>query len=262
MESHVSQLACLDGRIVDVASAAIPVTDLGLLRGDGAFEVIRIYGGAPFALDAHLERLARSAMGLRLELDAEAFRADIASLLYARPGEEAMVRIVATRGGHRIVLVEPLPQTPPTLALEPVTYAPPRLLDGIKSLSYAANMLASRLAREQGADEALLVTPHLRVLECPTSSFFLVSGGEVATAPLTDHVLDSITRRIVLAVAAVAEESIELDALARAQEAFVAATPYEVVPVHRVGSHVYDAPGPRTREIAALVAERIASELR
>jgi branched-subunit amino acid aminotransferase/4-amino-4-deoxychorismate lyase len=60
----------------------------------------------------------------------------------------------------------------------------------------------------------------------------------------------------------VAEESIELDSLARAQEAFVASTVYEVVPVHRVGAHAYAAPGPRTREIAALVAERIASELR
>ena len=52
------------------------------------------------------------------------------------------------------------------------------------------------------ADEALLVTPHGRVLECPTSSFFLVRDGEVLTAPLEDHVLDSITRRVVLAVAA------------------------------------------------------------
>jgi branched-chain amino acid aminotransferase len=136
-----------------------------------------------------------------------------------------------------------------------------RLLDGIKSLSYAANMLATRLAREQDADDALLVTPHGRVLECPTSSFFLVRAGEVWTAPLSDHVLDSITRRAVLAVTTVREEPLELEALADAQEAFVAATPFEVRAVHRVGANRYEAPGPRTREIAALVREAIAAEL-
>ena len=257
-----AKLACLDGQLLAEAQAQIPVTDEGLLRGDGAFEVVRLYDGRPYALDAHLERLERSAAGLRLELDASAFRADAALLLGAIAPVQAMMRMLATRGGHRIVLIEPLPQLPETLALEPVTYAPSRLLDGIKSLSYAANMLAGRIAREQGADEALLVTPHGRVLECPTSSFFLVRDGEVWTAPLSEHVLDSITRRVVLAVAAVREEPIERDALGAGTEAFVAATPYEVLPVARVGPHRYEAPGPRTREIAALVRERIAAELR
>jgi branched-chain amino acid aminotransferase len=257
-----SELACIDGQLVPQAQAMIPVTDQGLLRGDGVFEVIRLYGGRPYALDAHLERLERSAAGLRLPLDSGAIRSDVAALLAARAREDVLVRMLATRGGHRIVLIEPMPAIPVSLALEPVSYAPVRLLDGIKSLSYAANMLASRLAREADADEALLVTPHGRVLECPTSSFFIVRGGEVWTAPLSDHVLDSITRRVVLAVAAVREEPIELAALADAREAFIASTPHEVCGVHRVGSHHYDAPGTRTSEIAALVRERIASELR
>ena len=130
-----------------------------------------------------------------------------------------------------------MPEIPATLALEPISYAPTRILDGIKSLSYAANMLATRLARERGADEALLVTPHGRVLECPTASFFLVLDGEIWTAPLSDHVLDSITRRVVLAVAAVREEPIADDWLARADEAFVASTAHEVAAVARVGEH-------------------------
>jgi branched-chain amino acid aminotransferase len=255
--------ACLDGQLLAAAEAVISVTDEGLIRGDGAFEVVRLYDGVPYALDQHLARLQRSADGLRLPLDAQAFRADVATLLEAsRPQRDVLVRMMATRGGRRIVLLEAMPVLPSTLTLEPVTYAPPRLLDNIKSLSYAANMLASRLARERGADEALLVTPHGRVLECPTSSFFIVAGGEVLTPPLSDHVLDSITRRVVLAVATVREEPIEQDALAGAQEAFIASTPFEVAAVFAVGSHRYDAPGPRTREIALLVRERIASELR
>jgi len=255
------RLACVDGRVLPEAEAVIPVTDEGLLRGDGIFEVIRLYAGRAYALDAHLERLGRSAAGIRLELDAPALRADVERLLAAASPGDVMVRMLLTRGGHRVVLIEELPALPDALALEPVVYAPTRVLDGIKSLSYGANRLASRIAREQGADEALLVTPHGRVLECPTSAFFLVRDGAVLTAPLADHVLDSITRRVVIAVSEVREEPIEREALAGAQEAFVAATPYEVWPVGRVGEVRYEAPGPRTREIAALVHAAILAEL-
>jgi branched-chain amino acid aminotransferase len=255
-------IACVDGALRSLPEALIPVTDDGLLRGDGVFEVMRLYDGVPFARQSHLERMASSAQKLRLELDIPAIARDINSLLaVAQPGD-ALLRVVATRGGHRIVLIESLPALPKALTLGYTVFAPVRVLDGIKSLSYAANMLATRLAHERGFDDALLVTPHGRVLELPTSSFFLVRDGEVWTAPLSDHVLDSITRRVVLAVTAVREEPIELAALALAQEAFIASTPYEVVAVGRIGSHRYDAPGPRTREIAALVRERIATELR
>jgi branched-chain amino acid aminotransferase len=254
-------LACLDGAVVALAQATIPVTDQGLIRGDGAFEVIRLYGGRPYALDAHLERLERSAAGLRLPLDSAAVRADALALLAAREWGDVLLRIMVTRGGHRIALMEPMPEIPPSVALEPVTYSPTHILDGIKSLSYGANMLASRIARERGADDALLVTPHGRLLECPTASFFLVRDGEVWTAPLSDHVLDSITRRAVLAVTPVREESLAAEALEDAQEAFVASSVHEVAPVHRVGAREFPAPAPRTRELAALVAERIRAEL-
>jgi branched-chain amino acid aminotransferase len=254
-------LACIDGRLVAEAEASIPVTDHGLIRGDGAFEVMRLYDGRPYALDAHFERLGRSAAGLRLAVDLDAMRSDVDALLAARRPHDALLRVLATRGGHRVVLIEPLPEVPRTLALEPISYAPTRILDGIKSLSYAANMLASRLARERGADEALLVTPHGRVLECPTASFFIVAGGAIRTAPLSEHILDSITRRIVLSVADVREEPIAYDSLAGASEAFVSSTVEEIAPVARVGEHRFDTPGERTQELARLVRERIAAEL-
>jgi branched-chain amino acid aminotransferase len=254
------ELACIDGQLVPLAQATISVTDHGLVRGDGVFEAFRLYGGRPYALDAHLARLERSAAGLRLPLDIAAVRADIEALLAAREAGDGIVRVMLTRGGRRITLVEKMPAVPVTVALAPVTYAPSRLLDGVKSLSYAANMLASRIARDDGADDALLVTPHGRVLECPTASFFIVVGAEVCTAPLSEHILDSITRRAVLAAAAVTEAPIAIDALAGADEAFVASTGYEVAGVHRVGDVRYDAPGPRTSEIAALGRERLRAE--
>ena len=193
-------LASVDGEITLASEATIPATDEGLLRGDGAFEVIRVYDGRPFALDEHLERLERSASNLRLAVDLEAIRADARRLLsHAGAGpDHELLRIVVTRGGRRLLLTEPLPEVPDRARLGTITYAPTRVLDGVKSLSYAANMLASRMARERGYDEALLVTPHGRVLEAPTSSIFWVTDGAVMTPPLDDHILASITRRVVI----------------------------------------------------------------
>jgi branched-chain amino acid aminotransferase len=244
-------LASLNGEIGPVESATIPVTDAGLVRGDGVFEVVKLYGGRLFAWEDHLRRIAASAANLRLEIDVDAVRRE-AEALVAQTGPEdhdEVVRIMVTRGGRRIVMVEPCPRHVEAIALAPVTFAPPRLMDGIKSLSYGANMLATRVAQEQGADEALLVTPHGRVLEAPTSSLFWAHGDALVTPPLSDHILDSITRRRLMAEIDVEEQPTTLEDLQGASEAFLASTTREVQPVRRVGGvDLAEAPGARTRE--------------
>ena len=255
-------LAILDGTVMDVDQAQISVTDDGLLRGDGVFEVMRIYAGRPFGIDEHLERMERSAQTLRLPFDAEALRADAAALIAAGEPDEAMLRLVVTRGGRRIGMLETLPERSETIALQTITYTPTRVLDGVKSLSYAANMLATRLAREQGADEALLVTPHGRVLEGPTTSFFYVLDGALHTPPLSDRILDSITRRALMAVTGAGERVTTQDDLAAASEAFLASSLREVHPVHAIdGAALSVAPGPRTALIAEAVQAQIRAEL-
>ncbi len=221
-----------------------------------------MYAGVPYALDEHLERMGRSAAGLRLELSPELLAADVAGLLdAAEDGFEGYVRLVATRGGRRIVLLEPLKDVPPTIALQTIRYSPTRILDTVKSLSYAANMLVTRLAKEDGADEALLVTPHGRVLEGPRQSFVCSLDGEtLVTPPLSDHVLDSITRRRVLETGLVTERPISVDELPFAMEAFLASTTREVHPVHAIdGVRLAAAPGPLTNVVADRVREVIAA---
>jgi branched-chain amino acid aminotransferase len=256
-------LACLDGEIMPAGEAMIPATDEGLLRGDGIFEVIRVYDGLPFAFDEHLARLQRSGANLRLPVDVEAVRADANRLLAqagAGPDHEAL-RIVLTRGGRRLLLTEPLHQTPPRIRLGTVTYSPTRVLDGVKSLSYAANMLASRLAREHGFDEALLVTPHGRVLEAPTSSIFWVVDGQVFTPPLDEHILASITRAAVIEVSGAIERHCTLEMLAGAQEAFLASTIREVQPIAAVDDIAFAQDGPQTEQARKGLRDRIRSEL-
>jgi branched-chain amino acid aminotransferase len=255
-------LAILDGVLMDAEQARIPVTDEGLLRGDGVFEVVRLYDGRPFALDEHLDRMARSAAAVRLALDLDAVRDDIGAILAEAAPADGALRVLVTRGGRRIALVEPLKELPDTIALATITYAPSRILNGVKSLSYAANMLASRVAREAGADEALLVTPHGRVLEAPTTSFVYVLGGRLYTPPLADGILDSITRRILFAVTEIEERATTLDDLRAIDEAFLASSMREVHPVRAIdGAPIDGAPGPVTADVAERVREHIAAEL-
>ncbi|MDX6666038.1 MAG: branched-chain amino acid aminotransferase [Solirubrobacteraceae bacterium] len=255
-------LGSLDGGIAPVEELVIPVTDEGLVRGDGVFEVVRLYGGRPFALDDHFARMERSAATARLPVDFDALRGEVAALLEASEPADQALRIMCTRGGRRIALIEKIKAYPATIALAPVTYSPTRVLDGVKSLSYCANMLCTRLAQEQGADDALMVTPHGRVLEAPTSAFFYTREGRLTTPPLDDHILDSITRRWILALFDVDERPTTLDDVAAAGEAFLASTFKEALPVHAVvGVATLAAPGPLTQEVGARLGERIAAEV-
>jgi branched-chain amino acid aminotransferase len=261
--SESASLASLDGEITVAAEAMIPATDDGLLRGDGVFEVLRVYDGLPFALEEHLARLERSAANLRLPVDLETVRAEAHRLLAragAGPAHEAL-RIVLTRGGRRLLLTEPLHEMPERVRLASITYAPTRVLDGVKSLSYAANMLAGRLARERGFDEALLVTPHGRVLEAPTSSIFWVKDGEVLTPPLEEHILASITRALVIGATNAHERACTLADLAAADEAFLASTIREVQSVAAIDETTFESEGPLTAGAAAALRERISTEL-
>jgi branched-chain amino acid aminotransferase len=262
-----AELACLDGVLTPAEEATIPVVDEGFIRGDGVFEVIRVYDGKPYKLAEHLDRLERSAANLRLGWDVP--RAELESeaeqILGERGGEQfdGALRLVLTRGGRRLLLTEQVPPAPEGGArVGFVTFAPTRILDGVKSLSYAANMLAGRLARERGFDDALLVTPHGRVLEAPTASVFWVDGrGDLCTPPLEDHILASITRQRVMALTEVRECPATTDDLLGAREAFLASTLREVGPVRAIEDRDLGEPGERTLEAARLLREDVRSSL-
>ncbi len=258
----VDLLASIDGVITPSADATIPVTDEGFLRGDGAFEVVRLYAGQPYAWEDHLRRLATSAGNLRLEIDLRALQSDVDALLDRAPGFDGQLRVIFTRGGRRVVLLEAVKAHDPTVTLATVAFAPTRIMDGVKSLSYAANMLATRLAVEAGAQEALLCTPHGRVLEAPTSSFFYVLDGRLHTPPLDDHILASITRRDVIALTDAEERITIRDDLPRMTEAFLASTTREVQPVASIDGRALEAsPGPRTERAAEAFAAHVAGSL-
>ena len=168
------ELTSVDGAISPTPEARIPAADDGLLRGDGVFEVIRLYRGEPFALEDHLDRLERSAAAIELAVERPLIERELETLLAEFGSDDAQLRIVVTRGGRRILLTERLPERGANVRLATVTYSPSVILTGVKSLSYAANMEATRIAQGRGADEAVLVRPDGIVLEAPTSAIFWV----------------------------------------------------------------------------------------
>jgi branched-chain amino acid aminotransferase len=264
MTTGFVELASVDGEITPTGVATVPMKDDGLYRGDGAFEVIRLYEGRPFALGDHLDRLGRSAAAIELEFDRPALEAEIAALLKRAGPVDGQLRLIVTRGGRRIAATEPIPSHGETLRLAVVTYSPTVILNGVKSLSYAANMQASRLAKARGADEAVLVRPDGTVLEPPTSAIFWVSAdGALRTPALDDGVLESITRDRLIKALDVEEGSWQVDDLRAAGEAFLASTTREIQPVAAIdGAELPAAPGPRTEEARQAFAATLGRELR
>jgi branched-chain amino acid aminotransferase len=257
------ELASVDGAISATPDARIPPGDDGLLRGDGVFEVIRLYGGTPFALGDHLDRLSRSAGAIELPIDRDALEREIPPLLERFGEEDGQLRIVVTRGGRRVLLTESLPPRGETVSLASVTYSPSVILTGVKSLSYAANMQATRLAQVRGGDEAVLIRPDGIVLEAPTSTVFWAGAdGTLRTPAIEVGVLESITRARVVRALEVDEGSFPLEELAGCREAFLASTTREVQPVSGIdGRELPKCPGPRTGEAIEAFGSALEREL-
>jgi branched-chain amino acid aminotransferase len=256
-------LCSLDGTIMPVGEAAISIMDDGFIRGDGAFEMLKLYDGRPFALPDHLDRLDRSAEGIFLEWDRAAFESEIDGLLDANRQHDGELRLVVTRGGRRLAIIEPPHAFDHGLTLSSVQYQPTIVLTGLKTLSYEANMTATRLAKRDGADEALLVEPDGTVMEAPTSTIFWVDGdGALHTPSLGAGILASITRERIMRVAPVEEsDDYQLRDVLDASEVFLASSLREVQGVSSLDGLTYTCPGPVTQRVAGLLAERIEAEL-
>jgi branched-chain amino acid aminotransferase len=254
--------AVLDGELMRVGDAMIPATDDGLIRGDGAFDAFSVHDGRPFARKAHIDRLERSCAAMRLPCPRALIDADIDLLLGSSPHGDAVVRVILTRGGRRLSRLESIDHgedlTLPVRML-PVVYDPSVVLNGVKSLSYAANMLASRRAVAEGYDEALLVRSDGVVLEGPTCTVFWVAGSRLCTPALETGILASITRRVIVERLDVQEGSFGLEDLLGAEEAFLASTARLAQPIAAIGqSRFRSAPGPQTvraqQELHAAIA--------
>jgi branched-chain amino acid aminotransferase len=254
-----AKLASVDGAISPPGEATISILDDGLLRGDGAFEVIKLYAGEPFRLEDHYARLGRSAGAIDLDFDLDALRAEVGALVAENSDPEGCLRVVITRGGRRVLTIEGVPDWAPSATVALVTLTPSEILAGVKSISYAANMHATRIAAAREADEAVFVHPDGTVLEAPTSSIFWAGDdGRLVTPALDTGILDSITRAIVIEGTEVTEVRASRDDLLAAGEAFLASTTREIQPISAIdGQELPIVDGPAAERASAALREAI-----
>jgi 4-amino-4-deoxychorismate lyase len=240
-------LAQLGRGVVPPDTAVLHADDEGVLRGRSVFETLRVYGGMPFMLSAHLDRLARSAAQLRLaEPPREAFE-QLAFDAIAAGGElDASLRLLWTAGREGggaptgLVLVSTLPADLEGLRARGLRVATvpwtARALAGAKSTSYAENMAAQSDAASRGADDALLVEADGTVLEAPTSNVWFREGDRLLTPSLALPLLPGVTRAAIIRLApqesySVEEGSFALERLLGADEVFLSSSVREVAPV-------------------------------
>jgi 4-amino-4-deoxychorismate lyase len=240
-------LAQLGRGVVPPDTPVLHADDEGVLRGRSVFETLRVYGGMPFMLAAHLDRLARSAAQLRLaEPPRDAFEQLAFEAIGAGGSLDVSLRLLWTAGREGggaptgLALVSTLPpdleeQRARGLRVATVPWAA-RALAGAKSTSYAENMGAQAEAASRGADDALLVEADGTVLEAPTSNVWFREGDRLLTPSLGLPLLPGVTRAALLRLAPqegyVAEEgSFGLDRVLGADEVFLSSSVREVAPV-------------------------------
>ena len=276
----MTTLVSVDGRIVTPAEATVSVFDRGFLYGDSVFEVFRTYAGVPFGFTEHMARLGRSAGRalIPLPVSLEQFSSEIVQVIAATGNPETYVRVVLTRGvgtalglspslGQkplRVVMAMELPPMPAAMyeqGIGVITYRTERIADhtsasGAKLSNYLISVLATNEAEKAGAAEAIIVDRSGQVVEGSTSNVFVFERGVLVTPPESSGILMGITREKVLEIAKrrnipVEERAFGIEALERAEEAFITSSIREVAPVVRVDGKTAGGgkPGPRTLEL-------------
>lgn len=264
----------IDGYLHDADTAGVPIADHGLVCGDGAFETLVVVDGQPFALTRHLDRLARTAEGMGLPLPPIAsLREGVVELIDRNRLVTAKIRITYTAGNAGLGSGRPLSMQPRSvIASEEITLEPastrlalapwPRnergVLAGLKTTSYAENVVALAWALERGANEVLFANTVGNLCEGSGSNLFVVRDGRVVTPPLSAGCLAGVTRDLVIEGIGAVEEDIPAAALTDASvaEVFVTSTLRMVQGVAEIDGRRFEGvPGPITQKAQGYFAE-------
>ena len=269
------EIAYVNGEFLPLEHATVRVEDRGFQFADGVYEVVRTYGGKPFATDAHLARLFRSleAIEIKVSLTPEQLTSIIEEGVQRSGFAEAIVYLQITRGcapRHRGIPKDAKPTIVMTVRELP---APATKLSAngiavitlpefrwarcdIKSIALLPSVLAYQAAKKAGVSDAIFVQEDDTVNEATAGNVFLVQQGRLRTPPKSTHILAGVTRDKLLEAARAAgietvEERITKAELYTAEEIFLTSTTSEVVPIVRVDGKTIGSgkPGPVSAKI-------------
>ncbi len=270
----MSESIFFNGRLMPIGEARISPLDYGFLFGFSLYETIRAYGGQPFRLDAHLERMRLSAEKLGITLDWGMMRRGTVDVVRANGYDDARVRITVSAGEGTMTPDVRSCGSPTVVVMAGryVPYPPERYVEGfkvilsdirrnshspvsfMKSGNGLENMVARQRARVAGVDEALFLNEKGTVAEASGSNIFLVERGRLITAPVDAGILPGVTRAAVMEIAEgegldVVQDEVTVDRLRAADELFLTNSLIEVMPVTAADGAVVGGgrPGPVTR---------------
>jgi branched-chain amino acid aminotransferase len=267
----------VNGRLVAEDAPVVRADDHGLVVGDGVFETCEVRDGVPFALTRHLRRLRDSAAGLGITVDEHLVHRGIDAVLADRP-HRARLRITVTGGPSPygsdrgtspptvLIATGPLTVWPPTadVALVPWIRNERSATVGLKTTSYADNVVALRWAHDRGAAEALMLNTRDEICEGTGSNVFFEHDGVLVTPALSSGCLGGITRELLLEWlrgdgVPVEEGSYVVGQLRDSREAFLASSTRRVQSIRALdGAAFPESPGPLTLH-AADVFDRCAA---
>jgi 4-amino-4-deoxychorismate lyase len=246
----VLALAVTGRGLIDPAEPVVRADDEALLRGRAAFETLRVYGGRPFRLEAHLDRLIASAESIGLPAVERRRIQVLAGLVLPKAaGGDASLRLVWTAGPvggppSGLALLSEVPdwieasreRGATAVSLLGIRAAVPWLLPGVKSTSYAVNMAAEAEANRRGTDEAVFVDGEGIVLEGTVTNVWWRRGDTLYTPALDLGILAGVTRATLLELAPACgfrteEGAYPLAQLVEAEEAFTSSSVREVMPL-------------------------------
>ncbi len=275
-------LANLNGEQLPLTEVKVSALDRGFLFGDSVYEVLRVYGGKPWLLEEHWDRLTRSLQALRITgVDLPRLRQRLLDTLRASGFAEAMIYLQVTRGVAPRNHAFPTNATPTEFlwVQEFIDPYPPKRQEGvtvvtqpdlrwercdIKTTNLLGNILAYQNAIEAGCHEALLYLPDGTMTEATHSSFFAVLDGYLLTSPNSSQILPGMTRNLILRLAKKAdlparEQYLQRGQLRQVSELFLTGTTSEILPIVRVDGQPVGAgrPGPVTRRLQELYAEAV-----
>ncbi len=246
----------VDGRVLTPDEARVPALDHGITVGDGVFETCKVTSAGPFALTRHLRRLGRSCAGLGIEPPADdVVRAAVDQVVAARPIALGRLRITWTAGpgplgsdrtpgaGTLVVALAPAAAWPAgtRAVVVPWVRNERSAIAGLKTTSYAENVVALQRARTEGGSEALLANTRGELCEGTGSNVAVVVGEELLTPPLSSGCLAGISRELLLEWAAdeglaVREAVLALDVLDAAPAVLLTSSTRDVQPLAGVGT--------------------------
>ncbi|MEO7236308.1 MAG: aminotransferase class IV [Lapillicoccus sp.] len=272
----------VDGRLRDPGEAALTAVDHGVTVGDGAFETAKVEGGRAFALTRHARRLDRSLAGLGLPPADHGLLAEgIAAVLSeGDPIGFGRLRYTVTAGpaplgsdrspsapSTTIVTAVDQPRPPASAALVtvPWTRNERAATVGLKTTSYADNVVALAYAKARGGMEAVFANTRGELCEGTGSNVFVVLDGTIVSPPADSGLLEGITRALVLEWCRaegmpVVERALPLDVLRSADEVFITSSTRDVMAVHAVDGRALE-PGPVTARAAAVFVRRAGKDL-